>query len=129
MWAFYEQEQKHQWRGQLAWDLFELQQQGDSAALQKVILGRGEGERAARRTDANQSTCMPSACPFLCTAHARLPFFCCCLRLLSLGVVHHCLGLLCLQLLVAMARTHVSTLQKLLPRLWLLVNPLLLTSG
>jgi len=46
VWAFYEQEQKHQWRGQLAWSLFELQQQGDSAALHKVIVERDERGKA-----------------------------------------------------------------------------------
>ena len=123
VWAFYEQEQKHQWRGQLAWSLFELQQQGDSAALHKVILGREERERQGGPTQANNLHAIRLPFPLRCSRSST--FF----LLLSSVAVFGCRsplpGLLCLQLLVAMARTHVSTLQKLLPRLWLLSNPLL----
>lgn len=38
--AFYEEEQKHKWRGQLAWHLFQLQQEGEPEALQQVRADR-----------------------------------------------------------------------------------------
>jgi len=36
VWTFYEQEAKHKWRGQLAWRLFQLQQEGEPDSLQQV---------------------------------------------------------------------------------------------
>jgi len=36
VWAFYEQELKHKWRGQLVWGLFQLQQLGAADSLHQV---------------------------------------------------------------------------------------------